>query len=414
MRSLANGLRAIALAALALWIVNAAWPRSSAPEVVDGSALAEALPGLTLGATGIVARLDHVPHAGVRDWLAALRDAGVTVHWSGDLAPVAVETYAAVDPGGGAFVLVGASGASTVSDGLGPIDTLEGGRLPALVRLDDVRGDVLLALGPQRARASIPRATTPRRVLVVGAANWESKFIVAALEETGWQVDARLRVRPDHVVAQGGVVVPDRATHAVVVLLDTTSTPIGRLEPFIRAGGGLILAGDGTRARVAAPVIAWRAGRRESAPLGSLPDDTLWRGLSRIAFENVDTTRAIVLERRDGNPVVVARRHHGGRVLAVGYDETWRWRMAGGANSVAEHRRWWSRHVASVAFRPAPETAVVAGSAPLAALHAALGPPSDARHAPTFPRALIANVLGAIAFAALLGEWFIRRLHGMA
>ncbi|MGH7636478.1 MAG: hypothetical protein ACREOK_02405 [Gemmatimonadaceae bacterium] len=409
MRSLGSVLRGIAITALILWIVNALVPRSGSPTLVRGDALSDELPRLTSSATGIAARLDHVPGARERDWLAALRDAGVVVQWTGDLAPVALETYPAADPSGGTFVLVSAPARSAVGDSLGAIDTLDVAR--AVVRVGDVRGGITLTSGSQTARAPIAPAIAPRRVLVAGSASWEAKFVIAALEEAGWQVDARLRVRPDEAV--GGPVTPDTARHSAVVLLDTSARLPGGLDAFVRAGGGVLLAGAASRLQVASALVGWRVARRETAPLGTVPDDTLWRGQSRVVFGDVDTSRAIVLERRGANPVIVARRHYAGRVLAIGYDETWRWRMAGGANSVAEHRAWWSRHVASVAFRAAPARNLATGSAPLAALHALLGPAvSAALPASSWPRALLGNLLGAIALAALLGEWFLRRLRG--
>jgi hypothetical protein len=61
---------------------------------------------------------------------------------------------------------------------------------------------------------------------------------------------------------------------------------------------------------------------------------------------------AVVLESRDGVAMIAARRLDAGRVMQVGYDETWRWRMAGGDESTAAHREWWSRLVAAVAYAP--------------------------------------------------------------
>ena len=413
MRSLGSVLRGVALGALVLWSVIALLPRLDAPEVVRGAALSEALPRLTASPAveAVVARLDAVPSARDRDWLAALRDAGVSVRWTGDIAPLALETYPATDPGGGTFVLVSAPQRAEVGDSLGAIDTLD--VTPALVRVGDTRGGVTLASGSQLAHAATAPALAPRRVLVTGSASWEAKFVIAALEEAGWQVEARLRVRPDNFVVQGGGIVLDTSRYSAVVVVDTVAQLLPALDAFVRAGGGVVLAGAASRSRGVAPLIAWRVARRESAPLGTLPDDTLWRGQSRVVLSNVDTTRAIVLERRGADPVIVARRHYGGRVLAVGYDETWRWRMAGGATSVADHRAWWSRHVASVVLRSGPVREIATGAAPLAALHASLGPSADVSGgAPTLPRSLLANLLGGLALATLLGEWFLRRLRG--
>src|SRR6185436_8678305 len=97
-----------------------------------------------------------------------------------------------------------------------------------------------------------------------------------------------------------------------------------------RRGGGIVLAGDATRARSARALVAWRSAQREAAPLGTLPGDSAWRGLSRWPLELTSERGAVVLERRNGRPIVAARRHYAGRVVAVGYDQTWRWRMSGG------------------------------------------------------------------------------------
>jgi hypothetical protein len=395
-----------------LWILNALLPRGGSPISVGGDKLFDALPGLTLAEQPVSARLEHAPSARERDWLAAIREAGTTVQWSGELAPVAIETYPAADPAGGAFMLVSAPGQASVADALGPIDTIETGGEPVTVRVGDARGAITLTSAGERARAGVAPASQTRRVIVAGAANWEAKFLIAALEEAGWQVDTRLRVRPDEVVRQGATVMPDTARHAAVVLLDSAASVPG-LDAFARAGGGVVLVGDASRARVAAPLVAWRVARRETAPLGTLPGDTIWRGQSRVAFGDVDSTRAIALERRGDAAFIVARRHYAGRVLGVGYDGTWQWRMAGGGNSVVAHRAWWSRHVASVAIRSSPARAVVTGAAPLAALHASLGPSAGEPDVPALPRSLIGNLLGAVALAALLAEWLMRRLRGM-
>src|SRR5687767_1036865 len=263
MRSLGSVLRGVALGALALWIVTALLPRLDVPEVVRGAALAQALPRLTASPAveAVVARLDAVPSARERDWLAALGDAGVLVHWKGDIAPLALETYPAADPAGGTFVLVSAPPRSAVGDSLGAIDTL--GVAPALVRVGDARGGITLASGSQLAHAATAPASAPRRVRVMGSASWEAKFVIAALEEAGWQVEARLRVRPDELVAQGGGSAPDTGVHAAVVLLDTAAQFLPGLDACVRAGGGLLLAGAASRARVASSLVGWRVARRE-------------------------------------------------------------------------------------------------------------------------------------------------------
>jgi hypothetical protein len=253
---------------------------------------------------------------------------------------------------------------------------------------------------------------------VAGAAGWEAKFVVAALEESGWTVDARLFVGPGQDVVQGGGARAglDTSRHAAVVLLDSAAAEQTRgVEQFVRSGGGVVLAGDANRASRVASLVAWRAGKRETAPLGTLPGDTTWRGLSRLPLDTIAPRRAVVLETRNGRPVVAARRHYSGRVAGVGYDQTWRWRMAGGDNGLVEHREWWSRVVASVAARPAlVGTGVTTSAAPLASLYDVLGPPApEARALPVaLSPGLLANVLGLMCLAALLTEWLLRRSRG--
>ncbi|MGH7678536.1 MAG: hypothetical protein ACRENU_08735, partial [Gemmatimonadaceae bacterium] len=366
-------------------------------------------------------QLDTVPDALTARWLAALRGAGIGVSWSGaGGGALALETFRSPDPAGGIVLFAAAPRpASILSDGLGPIDTISVVRAPAVVRLASVEGDVTLRSGAQPARAGIAPTAAPRRVFVVGAAGWEAKFAIAALEESGWAVDARLFVRPDMDVVQGGARVRlDTSRYAAVVLVDSAAAETTPVAEFVRAGGGVVLAGDANRARRIAAIVGWRGGTRESAPLGTLPGDTAWRGLSRLVLDSIPERRAVALEERGGRAVVVARRHYAGRVMGVGYDQTWRWRMAGGDNSAAEHRAWWSRAVASVAARGEPEaemtTSARTGSAPLASLHDVLGSPSEQRRslAAGFPAGLLSSILGALCLAALLTEWLLRRARG--
>jgi hypothetical protein len=102
-----------------------------------------------------------------------------------------------------------------------------------------------------------------------------------------------------------------------------------------------------------------------------------------------------------------------GRVLAIGYDESWRWRMLGGSGGLAAHRRWWSSAAGSVA--PAREAAVTSSgdAAPLASLISALGPSSTAEKASNqrSPNSM-PIILLIIASACLLAEIASRRFRG--
>ena len=413
MRSRAERLlRALGVTAILAWIALALVPRAatsgtSAP-VAD---LGVQLPRLTRdGAMSVHVRVDSFPNEASTAWLAAMRRAGVSVTWAGDVAPLALEAFASGAPSGDLVVLAPpAPGAAVLHDALGPLDTLDGG---GAVRVAAVEGTLWLASRSHVARihAAPSAGGALKAIHVAGPASWESKFLIAALEEAGWSVDARLSVAPGRDVTQGRVRALDTATYAAVIVLDSLAAETVRgIEGFTRSGGGVVLAGSASRAARVRPLLAWRAGDRQAAPLGAMPADTSWRGLSRVPFALASGERAIAIERRDGAATVATRRHHAGRVAAVGYDETWRWRMAGGANSVVEHREWWSGILAGVAMR-APNGS---GAAPLASLHAALGGPAAAASTPrAFPRGLLASLLGAIALAALLSEWLLRRSRG--
>src|SRR6185503_3060787 len=92
------------------------------------------------------------------------------------------------------------------------------------------------------------------------------------------------------------------------------------------------------------------------------------------------------LQRRASVTSIAARRVGAGRVVQSGYQDTWRWRMAGGDESVRDHRKWWSGLVSGVAYapplprnstsRPQPENPAqsVSDEAPMASLVATLGP----------------------------------------
>jgi hypothetical protein len=406
-------LRVTGLVALAAWIANAARPALTHVDVASDASLRSSLVKWTRtsGADSVHIQLDTVPSGATRDWMAALRATGVGVSWSsGGISSVALEASAAGEPSGGVVVRSSspASEVRVLGDALGTIDTLRGATTS--VRLASVEGDVILTSGRQPAKSPVPSPQSPKRLLVVGAASWEAKFVIAALEESGWTVDAHLFLAPDHDVTQGSPAALDTARYAAAIFVDSAGAEWARgVEAFVRNGGGLVLAGDASAASRVAPLLAWRTGKHEKARLGTVPGDTAWRGLSRVPLE-VSGTRAITIERRGDHAALVARRYHAGRVIGVGYDQTWRWRMAGGDSSRVEHRDWWSRVVASV-VQPVSKAS---GAAPLAQLFDVLGPPSAAVSvAPVaLTPAFLSNLLGALALGALLSEWMLRRSRG--
>jgi hypothetical protein len=149
-----------------------------------------------------------------------------------------------------------------------------------------------------------------------------------------------------------------------------------------------------------------------SSPFDSVPAEPRRAlGLRPI----VGDSTAVVVERRDSLVAVASRRVDRGRVIVVGYEESWRWRLGGGANALDEYREWWSAIVASVAHvaRSPLEIHTVVDEAPLVSLVDKLGlgaaaPPARPSRA-GLPAAWILGVLATL----LLVEWTSRRLRGV-
>ncbi|HUO52758.1 MAG TPA: hypothetical protein VMT93_09575, partial [Gemmatimonadaceae bacterium] len=282
--------------------------------------------------------------------------------------------------------------------------------LPAFV------APLIVREGAQEARARPADSLAPRTVAVLGAAGWEGKFLLAALEERGWRTAARFSVAPGIGVSQGGALALDTARDGAVIVLDsaTAAAEARRLAAFVRQGGGLILAGGAARAVALASIAPGRAGPHVRPATIAFADSAPRRALG---FESVTQLApdAVVLESRDGRAAVAARRTGAGRVLHQGYDESWRWRFEGGAHSPEAERAWWSDLVASVSYRAAIPLAVRnLDAAPLAQLTHSLGPPTAERRAPS--AAVIPSSLSwwllILILASLLAEFASRRLRG--
>src|SRR5262249_14992322 len=142
--------------------------------------------------------------------------------------------------------------------------------------------------------------------------------------------------------------------------------------------------------------------------------DTL--GRASAGFYPVASLRrdAVPVERRNDQLAVAARRVGPGRVIQVGFDESWRWRIAGGAGSGMAHREWWSRVVSSVAYGAAHPAARPDGapSAPVAHIFDRLGAPMSAERAAARKWSPDPRLLVALMFLLLLVEWASRRLRG--
>ncbi|MBV6521033.1 MAG: hypothetical protein MNPFHGCM_01156 [Gemmatimonadaceae bacterium] len=352
-----------------------------------------------------------------RDWLRALSRAETTVRWrpSRSLATLAVQAERSVEPGGGLAITMLAPRAMpiVVGDDDGIIDSLRTGdgalSIAATVtgalhvRTDDVAADV-----PRRDSLPI------RSVVIIGQATWETKFIAAALEESGWPVVVSMRVAPGVVVGPGATIPLDTTHVSAVVVLDSVATRAADVARYVRSGGGAILA----MGAVLSPAIASLAGvspaQRLRGELGALTSSDPVNGLAATTF-TIRDSRSSVLDRRGSAPIVVARRSGAGRVLALGVEDTWRWRMAGASGSVEAHRRWWSRTVASVAYAPLTIATEDGGldAAPTAAMYAALGAPASFVTSPSaLPKIVVDWLLVAVILIGLMGEWASRRLRG--
>jgi hypothetical protein len=252
-------------------------------------------------------------------------------------------------------------------------------------------------------------------VLVLGRAGWESKFVAAALEESGWTVRARLPAAPGVVVADPGLLPVDSSRYAAVIALDSSAADLApALARFVAQGGGLVLAGEAPsvaalRALAPATTAARRPGRilldGDSVTRADLP----MRPLASIRIDAV----ALEVNPARKETAVAARRAGLGRVLTIGYDESWRWRMLGGASGLAAHRAWWSRVVGLVAAEGPSATVVAArDAAPTAALIDALGPPMAIGPAANPPGRPLQPIMLVAVVLLLLAETASRRFRG--
>lgn len=362
-------------------------------------------------------RAQLTPDARQRDWLVALARTGSVIAWTaGDSVGGALLVESGPLPE--ALARLTALGAPRsrvmLSDRLGRVDSARIGLRGAASWGLRPLGAVSATIGASRPVAEARDSIVTKPVLLIGAAGWETKFVAAALEEDGWRVSTRITVAPGAVVRQGSATVLDTATYGAVILLDSLSPlDAGALTRFVRDGGGLVAAGPGVR-HAAARMLLPRTTSEVPGTLGALLGPTPRDGLNGRTFAAI--SNGVVFERREGAPLVFARRIGSGRAIAVGYDDTWRLRMIPPDDGApARHRAWWSMMVGSVA-RAGLVARDVSGldEAPFAATVAALGAPVAEGAPGRGPVVPWDALLAAIAAAALLGEWFSRRLRGVA
>ena len=136
-----------------------------------------------------------------------------------------------------------------------------------------------------------------------------------------------------------------------------------------------------------------------------------------LSHETGYSAGVVPLERRRDSPVVVGRRIGSGRVVGIGYDDTWRLRMTPPNEAAPDaHRGWWSSLVAGVAHARLTRREIgPIDEAPLAATLDVLGPPLSDGEVPGRQAPLPwDSLLAAAAALALLLEWLSRRLRGVA
>ena len=361
--------------------------------------------------------LETPPDAAHRALLIAMRRSGQTVEWSAARAvPAALELEALADPQGGVVARVGAPRGTTarIDDPLGVVASSTIERAGATFRLPRLAGAARLVLDGDTVAAAAGGSARAGQIVVLGRAGWESRFVIAALEERGWSVAARLLLAPDIWFTQGDPLPLDTTRHAAVVVLDTTAADVtGRLSRYVHDGGGLVIAGEGARLNALRGVAPGGSGPRTSPQrLSPIAD----RPLEALAFHPVLRLDpdAVPLATEGRDVVLAARRVRAGRVIQVGYDETWRWRMTGGEDAPRAHAEWWSRLVSAAARRVELPTEGRTWAAPYAAAVAALGAPVSLEGRETGRAMVLWPWLLGLSLAALFGEWVSRRLRGAA
>lgn len=364
--------------------------------------------------------IEGAPTPAAIDWLAALARSGAPASWgAGDATPVAAVADPVADPAGGTRIRAAARAGEviTLADAFGALDSVSAGRT----------GTTFLARsGPQwvSGRAGVLTASTAvtdslvlGRILVLGAVGWESKFVAAALEERGWRVDARLALSPRGNVVQGAAQPIDTARYSAVVVLDSSAPGnLAAIAPYLRSGGGVILTAAATRA----PGLR---GLGASSPAATIPavdpfDTTAAQPRRSLGLVPVAVLpEQVVVERRGGQVAIAARRIERGRLLIVGYQDTWRWRMAGGGDAVEAHRAWWADLVSAVAHVgrvPRPPSAGGVDEAPYAHLVERFGPATVGDAVTATASRFSKPALFAILAGLLVLGWASRRLRGAA
>jgi hypothetical protein len=221
--------------------------------------------------------------------------------------------------------------------------------------------------------------------------------------------------------------VPSRSRHAVVIALPgASSSALIALPAFVHAGGGLVIVGEAARASALSSIRAGTPGTLRNGELGAEASATdPRRGLDLVPIVAL-ASDGIAIESQGNRVVIAARRVGAGRVVQVGYDNSWLWRMAGNDDALSAHRRWWSTLVANIVPLTSPISRVqldtehdTLDAAPVAALARDLGMPSITQpNIATLSRSAITSLdprwLMALALISLVASWTLRRWRGLA
>ncbi|MYA10866.1 MAG: hypothetical protein F4Z32_05260 [Gemmatimonadetes bacterium] len=415
-----------ALALIALLIGHALYAQRARPSLrAEGLEVGEALArwSTSVNPRRIHAAIDSVPAPSVRDWLAALPGAGTEAGWDGETpARSALSVEPVADPRKPSRVWVATSPGARVqlSDELGAVDSASVDGHGAVFVLPRLEGPIQATLDGQELTTNALRdSVSIKSALVVGMAGWEGKFIAAALEEHGWEVDARFAVAPSGDVEQGPAQIRlDTARYSFVVAMDSVIRRYAdRLPRYVSQGGGLIVLGEASSVPGMEALLPARWGI-PTRPVDFRPEtaDDPRRSFALGDLYNLKRG-AIALEMRDDDVAVAGWRVGDGRVIQVGYLDTWRWRMAGlDEDAVEDHRLWWAALASGVAHAPRFDRAV-AGEVeptPRATLIETIGTPAPAELELASilddPR-LLPLLFGAAVGLLFLG-WMSRRLRG--
>ncbi len=435
LRSLGALLHGVGLLCMALLLWHFLTPemaRRDQLRVGSDGRLNESLAALVSSASDTIdVQLRASPDARTRAVLRALRGSGRRLQLTSEraLTPVAVSVQAEWRASGGTRVqTVGADSVpAVIGDGAGIIESAILASAGTQFRTGPVQGVLRVGTGAASAAASpvVARAPQSARVLVVGEATWESRFLIAALEEAGWPVDAAVSLSPKVTVTSGSGRVPSRDKQSIVVLLPGASrSTMGALPDFVSMGGGLVIVGDAARSAGLASLRAGSPGATIAGEVGAESGTDARQGLDLVPIATL-VNGGVPLELRNGRIAIAARRVGAGRVVQVGYQNSWLWRMAGNDDAPLAHRRWWTDILSGVVPQTAPMKRLsldaehdTLDAAPIAALARDVGiprirPSSVRTTSRTFIASLDPRWLLGVALLSMLASWLLRRWRGL-